>query len=169
MQLTISSANEIERGIVEGLYHAGIVPLHHAVEGIDHEYVFTEDVRLYCGDRHPFFAATDDDISFTDLRSASYVDWGYFVNRNEFDARIEFSPGATVFNNEGAAILILSGRHIGFLPVHYAEQWVANGRMRSLLPDLAYYRKPMALVYKRNLAQNLMIAKFSECLRDAHE
>ena len=35
---------------------------------------------------------------------------------------------------EGIAFLILSGRFVGYLPVHYASRWTKLGLMRSLLP-----------------------------------
>lgn len=168
LKITISSANEIERGITEGRYNAGIVPFHHAIEGMDHEYVFTEDARLYCGEAHPLFGKDDDEISLGNLKYAAYVDWGYFVDTTAIDGRIEFTPKATVYNNEGAAMLILSGYYIGFLPVHYADQWQALGKMRSLLPEVAYYRKPMALIHKKVFADSLLVTKFVECLRQAH-
>ncbi|MCY1312957.1 hypothetical protein D9M70_634330 [compost metagenome] len=35
---------------------------------------------------------------------------------------------------DGTLAFILSGRHIGYLPVHIAEPWLARGRLRALRP-----------------------------------
>lgn len=166
LRINISSANEIERGVTEGRYTAGLVPFHHSIDGLDHEILFTEDARLYCGSGHPFFERCDEEISLSDLAEANYVEWGYFVDEGQYASRIEFTPRATVFNNEGAAMLILGGSFIGFLPTHYAEQWISQGRMRSILHELAYYRKPMALIFKRVFAESSMIRCFSKCLKE---
>ena len=39
---------------------------------------------------------------------------------------------ASVSNMEAQAILIASGRFLGFLPTHYARPWVASGEMRAI-------------------------------------
>ena len=39
---------------------------------------------------------------------------------------------ASVSNMEAQAILIASGRFLGFLPTHYARPWVASGEMRAV-------------------------------------
>ena len=36
---------------------------------------------------------------------------------------------------DGALAFILSGRHIGYLPVHIAAPWQATGRLRALEAD----------------------------------
>ncbi|MCT7654475.1 LysR substrate-binding domain-containing protein [Oceanimonas sp. NS1] len=50
-------------------------------------------------------------------------------------------PGAAfVSNMEAQAMLIRSGRFLGFLPVHFAESWVASGEMKELaLPELRWH------------------------------
>ena len=45
-----------------------------------------------------------------------------------------FDSTAFVHRIEGVAFLILSGKFIGYLPVHYAAGWVDAGCMRSILP-----------------------------------
>ena len=168
VNITVSSANEIERGVSAGRYHVGIMPFHHALEGVEHQYIFTEDAKLYCSDRHPLSTRLADDIGIAHVRDCAYVDWGYYINRDFLHDRLELSPAATVVNNEGAAVLILTGHYIGFLPVHYAVQWEACGRMRALLPDIAYYRKPIASICKSQFADNTVVATFREILMQVH-
>jgi DNA-binding transcriptional LysR family regulator len=40
---------------------------------------------------------------------------------------------------ESLLMLILSSRFLGYLPCHYAEDWIKRGRMRDLLPDVMSY------------------------------
>ena len=44
-------------------------------------------------------------------------------------------PHATVSDMEAEARLILSGAFLGYLPEHYAQQFVDAGRMRAIQPD----------------------------------
>ena len=40
---------------------------------------------------------------------------------------------------DGAALLILSGQHLGFLPQHYATKHVEQEQLRALNPDQLRY------------------------------
>ena len=42
---------------------------------------------------------------------------------------------AWVSNVEAAALLILAGSHVGFLPNHYARVWIESGQMVAVRPD----------------------------------
>lgn len=166
--LAVSSANEIERGVLEGRYQVGIVPYHHQVDGLAYDHVFTEDARLYCGSGHPLFDRPADQVTLHDIAAAAYVGWGYRFDKTRVDARLEFDTRATVYNNEAAAALILSGGFIGFLPVHYARQWEEADRMRALVPDIANYRKPIAAIAKQGSDETLMVQSLLEILRRVH-
>ena len=39
---------------------------------------------------------------------------------------------ATAHHMEAVAHLVLAGSHLGYLPQHYAEQWVKQGKMHAL-------------------------------------
>ena len=65
------------------------------------------------------------------------------------------------------AFLILSGWHIGYLPVSYAERWVTSGRMRSILPETFRLNTKMELVTRRGVALTLVSQTFADILREA--
>jgi DNA-binding transcriptional LysR family regulator len=58
------------------------------------------------------------------------------------------SSGALIDNVEAQAMLILTGQYIGFLPSHYAEQWVLKKQLQTLLPNKLHYSSSMALIVK---------------------
>ena len=66
-----------------------------------------------------------------DVRQSRIVVRGYMQQYDLEQLGIS-KADATVENIEAAAILIISGAYIGFLPVHFAEQWVKTGEMRRL-------------------------------------
>jgi DNA-binding transcriptional LysR family regulator len=45
-------------------------------------------------------------------------------------------------------MLILTGQYIGFLPSHYAEQWVLKNQLQTLLPNALHYSSSIELVVK---------------------
>ena len=53
---------------------------------------------------------------------------------------LKFEARASSYSMEGLAMLTLSGAFIAYLPSHYAEQWVARGEMRALLPRRLSYQ-----------------------------
>ena len=71
-----------------------------------------------------------------------------YANKSE----INFYPDAQVriqsSTMEAQAILILSGRVIGYLPEHFARQWEDNGQMRRLNSPAERYASPLVIVSK---------------------
>jgi DNA-binding transcriptional LysR family regulator len=62
------------------------------------------------------------------------------------------------------AFLILTGRFIGYLPDHYAEAWIKEGRLRALKPAERYYDLSLAAVTRRGRRPNLVLESFLEAL-----
>jgi DNA-binding transcriptional LysR family regulator len=141
---------ELERGVIEGRLHLAIAPEHRRVAGLEYIPLFSERNSLYCGRDHPLFTTPDALVTPEMLDAGGRISRGYLEH---FDKGL-FSTErytATVQLTEAAALLILSGRFIGFLPDHYAAQWVAGGRMKALRPDL-YRLEPSFNVIVRRAA-----------------
>lgn len=58
------------------------------------------------------------------------------------------SSGPLIDNLEAQAMLILTGQYIGFLPSHYAEQWVLKKQLQTLRQNKLHYSLIMALIVK---------------------
>jgi len=71
---------------------------------------------------------------------------------------------ATVENIEAAAILIISGAYIGFLPVHFAEQWVKTGEMRRLGANTLDLSSPFDVATRRGVSRPPILQAFLEDL-----
>ncbi|WP_315927137.1 LysR family transcriptional regulator [Mesorhizobium sp. SP-1A] len=126
---------------------------------------------LYCSHRHPLFQAskaalTPETISRHDFIVRSYA------NKSE----INFYPEARVriqsSTMEAQAILILSGRVIGYLPEHFARQWEDSGQMRRLNSPAERYASPLVIVSKLDqrisAIQRLFIRELTRrCVLDA--
>ena len=134
--------------------------------GLKYLSLFTEQNYLYCGRDHPFYGMADKAITEDMLDKARRISRGYL---ERFDQQFFSNPGhgATVQHIESAALLILTGQFIGFLPDHYAETWVAQDRMRAIRKSRIVIRSPISLMTRRDAAANLRVATFIRDMRAA--
>lgn len=134
VELDIASPQALAQGLLSGRYHVVLAPsqtFSRRVRTID---VFEERQMLYCGAAHPLFDAPDDALTPGVVARHPFAGRSYM---NEASiCGVSFNWSAVTSHMEGTALLIASGAHIGFLPRHFAEQWVSRGQMRSLLPDV---------------------------------
>jgi DNA-binding transcriptional LysR family regulator len=138
----------IEHDVIEGRLHVGVIPGSRRREGLLYTDLYDEESRLYCGHLHPLFDAGSRAEPAQILAAAAVVPTG----NQPADARQmlgEMQAAATASDREGTAFLVLSGEFIGFLPVHYAERWVSEGRMRALLPQQFSFRTDYAAITRR--------------------
>ena len=71
---------------------------------------------------------------------------------------------ATASDREGIAFLLLTGHYIGYLPDHYAAQWVTSGRMRALDPARYYYDLVLSAVTRKGRRPHLVLESFLDAL-----
>ena len=134
LHVDISSPEELLQGLIEGRYHCILTPVEPVHESVDSVPVFTERQQLYCGIDHPLFHEADPHRIAEALKRTTLTDKSYASLPSIDNPRIPVE-GPIVSHMESNALLILSGRYIGYLPKHYADYWVKEGRMRVLLPD----------------------------------
>lgn len=96
--------------------------------------LYGETHRFYCGSDHPLFTQPDDEIDIDEIRRYRLIGRKSWLGRDLKEFAIA-RPHATVSDMEAEARLILSGAFLGYLPEHYAKQFVDAGRMRMILPD----------------------------------
>ena len=74
---------------------------------------------------------------------------------------------ASASEREGMAFLILTGRYIGYLPDHYAQAWVQQGRLRALKPTSRFYDLSLAAVTRKGRRAHLVLESFLEALAES--
>lgn len=149
LDLLVSAPNDIERAVIEGRVHLGVVPYHHHLPGLEYHDLHRETSHLYCGDQHPLYSTPDDALKLQDLDRHHAIAPGYIHSMISAELPA-LNTQATTGQVEGAATLILSGQYLGFLPDHYAEQWLARGRMRCLMPERFHYAIPFKVITRQN-------------------
>lgn len=168
IQVHMLTPRELERGIVDGTLHVAIAPEHRRIAGIDYTPLFIELNSLFCGRDHPLFEVPDERITTEMLEAAGRISRGYL---ERFDEKFFETPRyrASVQLTEAAALLILSGRYIGFLPAHYAAGWVREGRMRAIQPQKFRLESRFNIIRRRETAADPRVAILVRELLNAHD
>ncbi|WP_414902243.1 LysR family transcriptional regulator [Sphingomonas flavalba] len=169
INIHVKSPLEVQQGVSEGAYDLGVSsPLKRTV-GVEYIPLCTQRHQLYCGARHPLFPSVSDRMQVADLFGQEIVRPKY-RQAEVLPKRLRRFQNmtATGFNIEGTAILIRSGRFIGFLPVNYADQWVRGGEMKAILPHQIEATVEIALVLKKGTPYKPQVRAFITDLLDLH-
>lgn len=151
LAIDILGPHEIEEGVRSGKIDLGVGIFLSRDRALAYHSLYTEKDILVCGKRHPLYALENDLEMFAKIRDAEKVvrrfllldDFLFLSDKRE-------SVTAEVDHVEAAALLILAGHHIGFLPAHYAEQWIATGEMRVLMAKSFVRQSRISLVHRSN-------------------
>ncbi|MBP1852005.1 LysR family transcriptional regulator [Rhizobium halophytocola] len=165
--LAVVSPNQIENAVLNRQIEIAIVPNQPMNAAVHLQQLFHEEQNLYCGDRHPLFAVEQKRLTLERVSELNYARRGYAIATG-YHSLFANTPGATAYSMEGIAHLILGGRFVGFLPKHYARQWLEAGRMRPLRPDLLTYNIALCVAHFPVSALSQVGGIFRECLLEAH-
>jgi|KBSSwiStaDraftv2_1062776.scaffolds.fasta_scaffold116960_2 DNA-binding transcriptional LysR family regulator len=160
----VLSPDELERRLLEGTIHVGVMPIMHKVAGLEYDHLFEETSYLYCGRGHPLFDRPDAQIDDVALAQCSYVRKAYTVDSSFQEKNDRLAHHVSAFHVEAIAILILSGAHIGFLPEHYARNWADKGELRAIRPSEWRADFEFGAVTRRNRSASGAEAEFVKCL-----
>jgi DNA-binding transcriptional LysR family regulator len=163
----VLSPDEIERRLIDGRLHVGVACVMHKLASLSYEPLFDELNYLYCGREHPLFSVPDSEITTADLVRSQYVKKGYAVNSDLQEANTAMGKRVVGFHVEAFALLILSGRYIGFLPEHYASIWEEKGEMRKLHPKRYEALVNFSIMTAEDRVQTAAQAAFLAILRKA--
>jgi DNA-binding transcriptional LysR family regulator len=136
VRLVMDAPRELQYQVVERRLDVAICGLAELLPGLHYERLYQEHYRFFCGRGHPLFERSSVDIN--EVRSHWMVERG---GRTSGDIRFVGMARAdkSADQIEAQLILILTGRYLGFLPLHYARPWMMQGRLKEILrKELAY-------------------------------
>jgi DNA-binding transcriptional LysR family regulator len=167
LQLHVMRPDELEQAVIEERLHLAIGAFHHHLSGLDYKPLFEEEQNLYCSVDHPFFHRSDDSLTIVEISASDYVDRGYVAeNRRPYELR--FNNMISAFSMEAIALLIFSGTYIGYLPSQYAQVWVDQGRLRSILPRRLSYISAFHCITRQGVDVPTGLAAFLSALMESH-
>lgn len=168
LHLHVGTIAMIERGVIDGAFQLGVVPEHRRSESLVYEELFGETMRLYAGRGHAWFDAPLQRRSWADLRRQQLAGLGYHSPNLILAHGRQLERAASASDQEGVAMLVLSGCYVGFLPDHYAEPFVRAGRMRAAAQETLHYHCRFSCVHRRDPAPSRVAQSFRDALLRAH-
>lgn len=167
LTVQVLSPDELEKRLLEGAIHVGITPIMHQLPALEYRNIFHETSYLYCGKGHPLFNRPDEEIDDVVLSSCSYVRKAYTVDSAFQETNDRLRHHVSAFHVEAIAILVLSGAHIGFIPEHYAENWVQKGELRAIKPSEWCAEFTFGAVTRKSKTPAAAETEFVNCLLSA--
>jgi DNA-binding transcriptional LysR family regulator len=152
-ELVSDTPRMLEQAVHKGELLLAIGAEHRRVAGLRFRPFLAERNMLYCGERSPLFAMPEKSIPRDLVEQQPRIARGYL---DGFDAQF-FPVGnyrATVHNIETATLLILGSDLLGFLPEHYATQFVTGGRLRAVRRDIYSFASQIGAIYRGDAAAN---------------
>ncbi|EJM31204.1 LysR family transcriptional regulator [Pseudomonas sp. GM25] len=163
-QLQATQLDEVERGVVEGRLVAGIVPVYQKREEFDYYPLYEERSQAYCAVGHPLFEMPAEQMGGNVLQEYECINHRYAIHRDKLNFARYDSFSASATQVEAVALLIKTGRFVGFLPQHYAATLVAAGQFRAVCPELIHFDTPFNLILRHNTVRSPLVKAFAQAL-----
>lgn len=160
LHVEIASPQDLMQRLLDGHHSLIITPIEAAHPSVIARALFREEQRLYCGRGHPLFDA--DHVTLEQLRSYPYAGRTYMQSGSHLRDQA-FDWRAMTSHMEALAILIKSGRFLGYLPEHFARAFVQQGEMKTLLAEEATHFDSFFLAHRRD-ERNRAAMVLAECL-----
>jgi LysR family transcriptional regulator, transcriptional activator for bauABCD operon len=167
IHIRMTPPSEVEQGVLDGRLHIGVVPQVTALSGLEYQALYDERSLLYCAVGHPLFYVDDQQLEDERLNAQEAIAPTFRLPPEVQSHYQALNCTASASDREGMAFLILTGRYIGYLPDHYAQAWVQQGRLRVLKPDSRYYDVSLASVTRKGRRPHLVLESFLEALAEA--
>ncbi len=165
LSLLIRGPRELEELILKDEMQVAVGYFLHRVPMLDYATLFQERQVAYCGAGHAL-AARAGSLGPGDVAESDWT-WRTYPLPEASFAGLPRRITSEADNMEAAAVLILSGAHLGYLPEAYAAPYVQAGLLRPLNPALFHYDVDITLVAKKRPHLNEITAAFLEDMRAA--
>lgn len=165
IKLSILTPDNLEKAVLNDDIDVAFGTFDHRVPNLIYKPVYHEANSLYCAPEHPIAGLSDPEEIRQEVRRSRKVTRSYLEGADLFSLGAERNAShASVEFLEAAAILLLSGGHIGFLPHHYAKLWENAGRLVPILPSEYLYSSEFFIVTRNQMRASVIVETFLEDL-----
>ncbi len=165
INIRITPPGEVEKGVLDGHLHIGVVPELKPLAGLDYIRLYSEESHLYCSNTHPLFQQNEGALSQALVESYDAVLPAYAQPPEVKALHQSLQGSATATDREGIAFLILTGRYVGYLPTHFAERWLLQGVLRALMPRQFGYTTQYVAITRKAARFNRVLDSYLEYLK----
>lgn len=157
----VRPARDLEEQLLNGQIHVAFGYFWHRLPTIEYNRMFTENQIACCGREHPLFAHAG---QVTGGEAANYEwAWRSYPLPEAQPFACMHRVTAIADDMSAVAVLVMSGRHLAFLPEHFAEPYIKQKLMAPLNPNALRYDVLFHRAIKRGSARNEVLRAF---LRD---
>ncbi len=164
IELLSAMPAELERRLLQDQLHLAIGYFSGAQAALELQPLFEERQALYCAAGHPLFDQAE--VGREQLRGEDGVHHPYRFTQPD-EPWQSAASSARSEQVEGTLAFVLSGAHIGYLPRHIAEPWVARGQLRALLAQQLGFTVQFHLANHRGRQPSEAQRAMTADLRDA--
>ncbi|WP_166416606.1 LysR family transcriptional regulator [Cochlodiniinecator piscidefendens] len=165
IELHSLAPDDIETAVQDGYVSLGIGVFHNHKPGLLYEELGQEKIGLYVGRGNPLFDVHRGDRADKLLKQANFAKRAYLNEERVAPISQGITSNAVAHQIEGIAMLILTGKYVGYLPQSLANVWLQRGQMRSVCNGKHDLGSEIKLVRKRGEDPNLVVSTFMDCLR----
>ncbi len=165
LSVEIQPVRVIEQQLLDETTDIGISVHQRKIPELNEEILTTETLGLFCGDGHPLFSrelgSGDEELVLKHERCfRDYIRYAGGLRRKKTVVHTANSNEL-----EGIALLVLSGKFLGHLPVEYASKWVRQEKMRQILPNRFKYKNSIVMLTKAERNQSRVVQAMVEDIR----
>lgn len=163
--VSVRSPGELEERLLTGEMQVAIGYFWHRVPTLEYTPLFLERQMAYAGRGHALYA----DAPNVSSERAAECEWAW---RSYPVPEAQLTPPrritAVADNMEAVAMLILSGVHLGYLPVHFAAPYVERGLMAALNPGELKYDVGFHIVTRHRRHHDEILRALLEDIRASY-
>lgn len=163
IDIHVVPVNEIEKGVLEGQYHVGVIPPHRRSASLNYMPLFGEQMSMYCGKGHSLFNSTAK-VSDERILEQPYAGLSFSSPNMETGQQLGLIKQAEATDQEGIATLIASGCYIGFLPDHFVTPLVSSGLLSKINNDKFAYHCEFTAIHRKSPKPTRLVKEFLKAL-----
>lgn len=162
IHLIVLPPDDLERELLNGGLDMAIATFNGHRKGLSYVYLCQERHSLYCGRGH-YLHDFERAITKQELEKLAFSIRKYF-KREEVELIGCEESSAEVSNMEAQALLISSGKFVGFLPDHFAQSWVENQKIKKIVSENVEWVSDYYIATREKFEDKKIIKAFVEDL-----
>ncbi len=157
VRLMTGTPAEVERGVIEGRLHLGIVPNYQQHPSLSSQKLYDEGVGLFCAGEHPVAEAqrTGSPLPAHKVEQHALVHRGYYESDLLRSKKKRFPVGSIADQTEAVMALVGSGLYLGFFPLHCAAE--TRAEYLEVLPEHFRYETPILAIWRTDRKNSLLL------------
>lgn len=165
LQLSTMTDEDIPGAVLSGEAQLGISVLHKPAPNLLCQPLFQENMSLYCGRGHRLFGREESPEALQELNQSQFMETSMMRSGGAIDPLIEgWKTQATALQLESRVALLLTGKFVGYLPDHLANQGPWANDLQRLFPQNYGYQNTYQLLMKPQAQKNPVAAAMVELL-----